>query len=186
MTLTVSTKLALARFFLEECEALLGRAWKILRRLEEAEEAVRETARQAIRSLESVHDPGRIQTWAFQALEAECERRLRRRERDEERAAASAPPDRAAGAEALREGGPADGWGESCWVDDVDEFVRQEVEALPPDLRVVVERAEMGRERLSALAREVGLSRGTLADRRNRALEILRPRLTGLMRGTLR
>ena len=185
MTLSVSTKLALARFFLEVCEALLGRAWKIVRRLEEAEEAVRETARQAIRSLESVHDPGRIQAWAFQALDAECERRLRRRRRDEERAAASARPDLAAAAAALRAEGPAGGWGGSCWVDDVDAFVRQEIEALPPDLRVVVERAGMGREKLSALAREVGVPRGTLADRRNRALEILRPRLTGLMRGTL-
>jgi RNA polymerase sigma-70 factor, ECF subfamily len=179
------TKEALSRIFREEWDALLGRAWRSLRRLDEAEEAVQETAVKAFQSLDSLRDPDRIAGWLFQTLGHECQDRLRRRKKEEELAAPPPPPDPAPYEEEEFED-PPDAVAEAAefyWVDDLEEFVRRALESLPDDLRVIVERAGMGDERISALARDLGLD-WMAADRKlHRAFHILRPRFARLMRG---
>ncbi len=179
------TKEALARIFREEWKALLGRAWRNLRRVQEAEEAVQETAVKALEALDSLRDPERAAAWLFRTLEHECRDRLKRMRMLEERRAARSPEDRMPrpeGDEEILADAVAEA-AEPYEAEDFREFVRREVGALPADLQVVVEREGMEGERIAALARELAVPWTTLASRRQLAFKMLRPRFARLMRG---
>ncbi len=173
------TKEALARFFREECAALLGRAWKTLHHLPEAEQAVEATALEAIRSTGSGLDPDSLPGWVSETLDRECRSRLARLER--EAPTTRRPPGVEPDPEEDLLGALGEA-GESRWIDDLDAFVRREVESLPAELRIVVERGGLGGEWLSHLVRSLGVPTAVLADRRRQAFEILRPRFRGGMR----
>ena len=179
------TKEALARILREQWDLLLGRAWRNLRRREEAEEAVQETAVKALQSLDSLRDPDRIAGWLFQTLGHECQDRLRRRKKEEELAAPPPPPDPAPDEEEDFED-PPDAVAEAAefyWVDDLQEFVRRALESLPDDLRVLVERDYLEGGERQDLAHDLGLRRTALYRKLHRAFRILRPRFARLMRG---
>ncbi|HKB16457.1 MAG TPA: sigma-70 family RNA polymerase sigma factor [Planctomycetota bacterium] len=183
--LTELTKEVLALVFQTEREALVGRAWNILRRFDEAEEAVQETALRLLGSLDSVRDPDRILGWLFQTLEHVCRDRLKRRRLEEEMSSAAKPP-RSRSSSPGRVERLADAVaevGEPYVVEDTRACVRQVLEALPADLRAVVEHGTMEGERVSTVSRVLGLPRTTVRHKLERAHQVLHARLGRLMRG---
>ncbi|MGH7149765.1 MAG: RNA polymerase sigma factor, partial [Planctomycetota bacterium] len=76
--LTETAREALGRFLAQRCGALLDRAWKILARIEDAEDAVQETAVKVAHAAHLIEDPARLPAFVLRTLQHECINRRRR------------------------------------------------------------------------------------------------------------